>query len=150
MSSLRFRLTSILVSHSRLKRASLFSCFYRTIMSTVMKAIPVVIHISLINRFRLFLLSNPSSASLVTAISPILALQALGVPRIRSLIGRLRGLSSDAPGWQSGKVDAGAVATVLELVGKITSCATAKIVDIAPFSPSKGAVVGVPGICKGL
>lgn len=120
MSSLRFRL--------RLRRASLFPCVYRTIMSMVMKAIPVVIHTSLINRFRLFLLSNPSSASLVTAISPILALQAVGVPRIRSLIGRFRGLSSDAPGWQ---LDAGAVTTVLELVGKITSCATAIFVDIA-------------------
>ena len=119
-------------------------------MSTVMKAIPVVIHISLINRFRLFLLSNPSSASLVTAISPILALQAVGVPRIRSLIGRFRGVSSDVPGWQLGEVHAGAVTTVLELVGKITSCATATIVDIARFLPSKGAVVGVPGICKGL
>lgn len=119
-------------------------------MSTVMKAIPVVIHISLINRFRLFLLSNPSSASLVTAISPILALQAVGVPRIRSLIGRFRGVSSDVPGWQIGEVHAGAVTTVLELVGKITSCATAIIVDIARFLPSKGAVVGVPGICKGL
>ena len=115
-----------------------------------MKAIPVVIHISLINRFRLFLLSNPSSASLVTAISPILALQAVGVPRIRSLIGRFRGVSSDVPGWQIGEVHAGAVTTVLELVGKITSCATAIIVDIARFLPSKGAVVGVPGICKGL
>ena len=102
-------------------------------MSTVMKAIPVVIHISLINRFRLFLLSNPSSASLVTAISPILALQAVGVPRIRSLIGRFRGVSSDVPGWQIGEVHAGAVTTVLELVGKITSCATAIIVDIARF-----------------
>ena len=119
-------------------------------MSAVMKAIPVVIHISLINRFRLFLLSTPSSASLVTAISPILALQAVGVPRIRSLIGRFRGLSSDAPGLQLGEVHDGAVTTVLKPVGKITSCAPAIIVDITRFSPFKGAIVGIPGICKGL
>ena len=119
-------------------------------MSTVMKAIPAVIHISLINRFRLVLLSNPSSASLVTAISPILALQAVGMPMIRSLIGKFRGFCSDAPGWQSGEVHAGAATTVLELVGKITSCATATTVDIARISPSKGATVGIPGICKGL
>ena len=119
-------------------------------MSTVIEAIPVVIHISLTNRFRLFLLSNPSSASLVIAVSPILALQAVGVPRIRSLIGRFKGLSSDAPGWQLGEVHAGAVTTVLELVGKIASSATAIITDIARFSPSKGAIVGIPGICKGL
>ena len=119
-------------------------------MSTVIKAIPVVMHISLFNRFRLFLLSNASSASLVTAISPILALQAVGVPRILSLIGRFRGLSSDAPGWQSGEVHADVVTTVLGLVGKITSCATAIAVDIVRFSTSIGAIVGIPGICKGL
>ncbi len=119
-------------------------------MSTVIKAIPAVIHTSLINRFRLFLLSNPSSASLVTAISPILALQAVGVPRIRSLIGRFRGLSPDAPGWQSGQVHAGAVTTVLELLGKTTFCAMVIIVDIVRSSSSKGVVVGVPGFCKGV
>ena len=100
-------------------------------MSTVMKAIPAVIQISLINRFRLVLLSKVSSASLVRAISPILALQAVGVPRIRSLIGKFRGLSLDAPGRQFGEVHAGVVTTMFELVGKVTSCATAITVDIA-------------------
>ena len=115
-----------------------------------MKAIPAVIHTSLINRFRLFLLSNPSSASLVTAISPILALQAVGVPRIRTLIGRFRGLSPDAPGWQSGQMHTRAVTRVLELLGKASFCVMVIIVDIVRFSSSKGVVVGVSGICKGL
>ena len=128
----------------------MFYCFYRIIMNAVMTAIPAVIHISLINRFWLVLLSAPSSASLVTAISPILALQAVGVPRIRSLIGRFRGLSSDAPGLQLGEVHDVAVTTVLGPDGKIMSCAPAIIVDIARFLPFKGAIVGIPGICKGL
>ena len=115
-------------------------------MSMVMTAIPVVIHTSLTNRFRLSLLSTPSSASLVTAISPILALQAVGVPRIRSLIGRFRGLSSDAPGCQLGQVDVGAVTTVLELVGMIEFCALFILVDNVRFSLSKGAIEGIPGI----
>lgn len=119
-------------------------------MSMVMKAIPVVIHTSLINCFRLSLLSTPSSASLVIAISPILALQAVGVLRIRSLIGKFRGLSSDAPEWQLGQVHVGAVTTVLELVGKTTLCALAIFVDNVLFSPSKGGVEGIPGICKGV
>ena len=118
-------------------------------MSMVMTAIPVVIHTSLINRFRLSLLSTPSSASLVTAISPILALQAVGVSRIRSLIGRFRELSSDAPGCQLGQVDVGAVTTVLELVRKITFCELAVTVDNARVSSSKDADEGIPGICKG-
>ena len=119
-------------------------------MSMVINAIPVVIHTSLTNRFRLSLLSTPSSASLVIAISPILALQAVGVPRIRSLIGRFRGLSSDAPGCQLGQVDVGAMTTVREPVGKITFCALAISVDSGRVSPSKGGVEGIPGICKGL
>ena len=114
-----------------------------------MTAIPVVIHTSLINRFRPSLRSTPSSASLVTAISPILALQAVGVPRIRSLIGRFRGLSSDAPGFHLGQVDVDAMTTVLGLVGKIKFCALAIFVDNVLFSPSKGAIEGIPGICKG-
>ena len=114
-----------------------------------MEAIPAVIQTSLINRFRLFLLSAPSSASLVTAISPILALQAVGVPRIRSLIGKFRGLSSDTPGSQLGHVQVGGVTTVLELVGKIRFCTSAIAVDNAQSSPFKGAGEGIPGICRG-
>ena len=118
-------------------------------MSMVMEAIPAAIHTSLINRFRLSLLSTPSSASLVTAISPILALQAVGVPRIRSLIGKFRGLSSDVQGSHLGHVQVAGVTTVLELVGKIRLCALAIAVDNAQFSPFKGAGEGIPGICRG-
>lgn len=84
-------------------------------MTTVIIKTPNKTHPSLRSLFRPALSSHPSSASLVSATSPILRLVAVGVPNIRSLIGMSAAFSRVVKGLKVGHVAVAAMS--LELVG---------------------------------
>jgi len=105
---------------------------------------PSTIHPSLSRRFRRLLPSTPSSAWLLIATSPILALEAVGVPKILSLIGRFWGLYPGIPGCQFGNVSVGDAMAEVEFPSRGAFCALNLIAGIAQSEESETRVALMP------